>query len=88
MAKKITNHPYANCEIIATENTIACKSYQTIVATIKDNVLRVHGLYSPTTRRHISAFVKEYAGLSYQTAKRLYEDGYGYNITTGEIVGA
>jgi hypothetical protein len=51
-------------------------------------VLRVYGLYSATTRRHIGAFVKEYANLTYQTAKRLYEDGYGYNIHTGEIVGA
>lgn len=88
MTKKLTNHPYAQCEIIITESTIACKSYQTIVATIQDNVLRVHGLYSATTRRHIGAFVKEYANLTYQTAKRLYEDGYGYNIYTGEIVGA
>ena len=85
MAKKLTNHPYAQCEIITTENTIACKSYQTIVATIENGWLRVYGLYSATTRRHIGAFVKEYANLTYQTAKQLYEDDFKYNIYTGEI---
>ena len=88
MAKKLTNHPYAQCEIITIDRGVALKSYQTVVATIQDNVLRISGLYSATTRRHIGAFVKEYAGLTYQTAKRLYEDGYGYNLLTGEIVGA
>jgi hypothetical protein len=88
MARKLSNHPYANCEILNIEGGVALKSYQTIVATIENGVLRVHGLYSATTRRHIGAFVKEYANLAYRTAKRLYEDGYGYNIYTGEIVGA
>ena len=83
---KLTNHPYANCEIITTESIIACKSYNTIVATIENGWLVINGLYSQTTKRHIGSFVKEYANLTYQTAKRLYEDGFKYNIRTGEIV--
>ena len=85
MKKKLSAHPYANCEIITTANTIACKSYNTIVAIIEDGWLVVNGLYSQTTKRHIGSFVKEYANLTYQTAKRLYEDGFKYNIDTGEI---
>ena len=72
-------------EIIFNENSIACKSYNTIVATITNGWLVINGLYSATTRCHIGAFVKEYANLTYQTAKRLYNDGFKYNIHTGEI---
>lgn len=83
--KKLSAHPYAQCEIITAPGYVACKSYSTIVATIENGWLVVNGLYSATTRRHIGAFVKEYANLTYQIAKRLYEDGFKYNIYTGEI---
>ena len=83
--KKLSAHPYAQCEIITTPNSVACKSYNTIVATITNGWLVINGLYSQTTRRHIGAFVKEYANLTYATAKRLYEDSFKYNIHTGEI---
>lgn len=85
MAKKFNSHPYANCEIITLPNGLALKSYSTIAATIEDGWLKINGLYSATTRRHISWFAKEYANLEYRTAKRLYTDGYRYNIFTGEI---
>ena len=84
--KKFNAHPQANGGIPETENGIALQSYATIVATIdNDGWLTIHGLYSRTTIRHISWFVKEFANLTYQTAKRLYVDGYRYNIHTGEI---
>jgi hypothetical protein len=38
-----------------------------------------------TTRRHISAFVREYANISYQLARELYEKNMIYNIYTGEV---
>ena len=85
MKKRLTNHPYANCEIIINPGYIACKSYNTIVATIQGGWLVINGFYSATTKRHIGEFVKEYANISYQIAKRLYNDGYKYNIYTGEI---
>lgn len=85
MAKKFNSHPYANCEIITLSNGFALKSYNTIAATIEDGWLKINGLYSATTRRHISWFVNEFAKMSYQTAKRLYTDNYRYNIFTGEI---
>lgn len=85
MTKTLTNHPYAKCKIIINDNSIACKSYNTIVATIENGWLVINGLYSATTRRHIGEFVKEYANINYQIAKRLYGDGFKYNIYTGEI---
>lgn len=85
MIKTLTNHPYAQCKIIINDNTTACKSYNTIVAIIENGWLIINGLYSATTRKHIGEFVKEYADINYQIAKRLYNDGYKYNIYTGEI---
>jgi hypothetical protein len=85
MIKTLTNHPYAQCKIIINDNSIACQSYNTIVATINNGWLVINGLYSATTRRHIGEFVKEYANINYQIAKRLYGDGFKYNIYTGEL---
>jgi hypothetical protein len=62
-------------------------SYATIVATIdREGWLTVHGLYSMTTRKHIGAFMREFAGMEYQTAKQIYNDGYQLNIHTGEVI--
>jgi hypothetical protein len=61
-------------------------SYATIVATIdRDGWLTIHGLYSMTTRKHIGAFMREFVGMEYQTAKQIYNDGYQLNIHTGEV---
>ena len=80
--------PYAQAIIRKYENgVIVLISYSTPVAYIEaDGRLYIRGLYSATTRKHIGAFVREYANLDYQTAKRIYEDGRGYNIHTGEVV--
>ena len=62
-------------------------SYTTHVVDIdKEGWLTVHGLYSMTTRKHISAFAKEYTSFDYQTLKKCYEDGLSINIYTGEVV--
>lgn len=84
----LTAMPYAQATIRKYDDgTIVLISYQTPVAYIEaDGRLFIRGLYSATTRKHIGAFVREYANLDYQTAKRIYEDGYGYNIYTGEVV--
>ncbi len=75
-------------------------SYNTKVATIdKDGWLTIHGLYSPTTKRHIVAFMDEnihhlsnkteqsraQTG-SYQTMIALYEGRMKMDIHTGEVV--
>lgn len=85
---KLTAMPYAQATVRQHDDgTIVLISYSTPVAYIEaDGRLYIRGLYSATTRKHIGAFVREYANLDYQTAKRIYKDGYGYNIHTGEVV--
>ena len=85
----LTAMPYAQATIRKHDDgTVVLISYSTPVAYIEpDGRLYIRGLYSATTRKHIGAFVREYANISYQTAKRIYEDGCGYNIHTGEVVG-
>ena len=84
----LTAMPYAQATIRKHDDgTIVLISYETPVAYIEaDGRLYIRGLYSATTRKHIGAFVREYAKLDYQTAKRIYEMGCGYNIYTGEVV--
>lgn len=86
--KKLTAMPYAQAHVeILEDGTKLLFSYVTLVAEISpDGWLRVNGLYSMTTRKHIGAFCKEYANTSYQTAKAIYEDREVYNIYTGEIM--
>lgn len=86
--KKLTAMPYAQAHIEIDDNgNIALFSYTTRVATLTDDGwLKVYGLYSATTRKHISAFCREYCGvITYQDAKAAYEGGYRINIYTGEI---
>ena len=89
--KKLSAMPYAQAHIEIDENGNSnLFSYVTLVATItNDGWLTVYGLHSMTTRKHISAFVKEYTNgmLDYTNAKAAYEDHYRINIYTGEIEG-
>lgn len=80
--------PYAQAHVrIGDDGAAYLISYTTLVAEIsRDGWLCVYGLYSRTTRRHISAFVREYAKCEYSIAKLIYEDNMVYNIHTGEIV--
>lgn len=85
--RKLIKMPYAQAHVEICDNVINLFSYVTLVATIDaDGWLTVYGLYSQTTRKHIGAFCKEYANCDYQTAKQIYNDGYKFNIYTGEIV--
>ena len=85
--KKLAKLPYGQAfvEIDKENNSIYLWSYRTLVAKVENDWLTINGLYSMTTRRHISYFVNEYCNCSYQTAKQLYEDGYKMDITTGEL---
>lgn len=83
----LTAMPYAQARVIHMDNGyIALRSYKTVVATISENGwLVINGLYSATTRKHIGAFVKEYAKISYQAARDFFEKNISYNIYTGEV---
>ena len=78
--------PYAQAKVKRLSNCIQLISYKTTVAEIVGGVLVVHGLHSTTTRRHISAFVREYCGTDYQTAKKCYIDNIGYDIVLRKYV--
>lgn len=84
---KLSAMPHAQAIVIKMDNgNIILRSYCTDVALIQaDGWLSINGLYSMTTRKHIGAFVKEYANISYQLAKKLFEDKLVYNIYTGEV---
>ena len=78
--------PYAQAKVKRYPNHISLISYTTTVAEIIGGVLIVRGLYSMTTRKHISAFVREYCGIDFQTAKKCYESGLGYDLVTREMI--
>lgn len=87
MEKKLAKMPYAQAKVLVMDNgNTVLRSYYTGVATLTaEGWLAIHGLYSATTRKHIGAFVQEYANISYQTAKDLYQKKLKYNIYTGEV---
>lgn len=89
MIKSLTAMPYAQAHVTIYDNgnfAVILTSYATAVAYIdREGFLTITGLYSATTRRHLSAFVKEYCGMSYAQAKEVYTRNIAYNIYTGEI---
>lgn len=86
--EKLAFMPYANAYVIINdENTKILISYTTEVCSLtSDGWFSITGLYSATTRKHISAFMKEYTDYGYYTAKEAYEGGYDINLYTGEIL--
>ena len=90
VTNRLAHMPAAQAGVIKAyadgKETVFLVSYETIVAEISDNWLHVYGLFSNTTRRHIGAFLKEYApNLSYSDAKDCVEKDWEVNIKTGEI---
>ena len=84
--EKLTAMPYAQAKVAIVYNGSYLVSYSTLVAQIQDGWLMVNGLYSATTRKHIGAYVKEYANTTYQVAKRCFVENLNYNIHTGEFM--
>lgn len=79
--------PYAQASVIISEkNDIILRSYKTDVVIISDGWMSCTGTYSQTTRKHISAFMREYNLGDYFLAKKLYTDKLKLNIYTGEIL--
>lgn len=78
--------PYAQATIISTEDSLILRSYQTDVIIISNGWMTCTGTYSQTTRKHISAFMREYNFGDYFLAKKLYTDNLKMNIYTGEIL--
>ena len=95
---KVMPHAQATVEDMP-DGSRVLTSYQTKAATISaDGWLTIHCWVSPTTRRHVAAFMDEYIhGIgsrseqsrantgSYQTAKALYEGNMRMHVSTGEV---
>lgn len=79
--------PYGSCGVVFNEYGTHLISYTTLVCSIdKAGFLTCTGTYSATTRKHIGAFLKEYAPkLCYYDAKKAYENNHAINIYTGKI---
>lgn len=84
--KSLKSMPYAQATVISTKNSIILRSYQTDVVIISDGWMSCTGTYSQTTRKHISAFMREYNLGDYFLAKKLYTENLKINIYTGEIL--
>ena len=90
MERSLRKMPYAQAKVRnycgIGRDLIVLQSYQTDVIIIDNDWLEVTGLYSMTTRKHISAFMAEYGnGYTFKDAKECFEKGYKLNIATGEI---
>ena len=94
--RKLCNMPYAQAQIREYRKSEGCKrnydilqSYQTDVLMIDYDKCTVtcYGLYSRTTRKHISSFMRE-KGLDYSIAKKCYEENADYNFLDRKYIRA
>jgi len=90
--EKFADHRYAQCHLRHYEDgTTALISYNTCAAELDaEGWLRVHGLYSATTRKHLGWFAKyltEFFNirLTYHDLRDLYTSGDTMNLLTGEL---
>lgn len=84
--KSNNGHEHAKTYVrIYDNNAVELVSYTTTVITITpEGWLSCSGLYSRTTIKHISWFMRE-RGFTYYLAKALYLNGKEFNVYTGEI---
>lgn len=82
--EKLKAMPYAQAHIIRRTNAVVLVSYTTEVAAIVGGQLIVNGLYSATTRKHISAFCRQF-GTDYYIAKQCYNENLQYDIVTKQF---
>lgn len=84
--KKLSAMPYAQAHVeLYDDGTIVLISYSTAVVQLVPDTekggywIGVSGLYSATTRKHISAFMREYTTCDYYRAKELCQKHLLYN---------
>lgn len=86
-SKRLEYCPNGSAGVNEYNGNIHLISYTTRVISIDtDGWLECTGTYSATTRKHIGAFLKEYApNLNYHDAKRAAIENIQINIRTREI---
>ena len=82
--KRLAFCPFGSAGVNTYDGNIHLISYSTRVISIdNEGWLECTGTYSATTRKHIGAFLREYApSLCYQDAKAAYEKNIQINIYT------
>lgn len=92
MVKALRKMPYAQAKTrdysdIGKDMRVL-QSYATDVIIVNNGFLECTGLYSMTTRKHISAFLWEYyPQVSFNTVKAIAGTGKKIDLLTGEVIG-
>ena len=86
--KRLKYCPHGSCGVVISQDgSVHLISYETRVNSIDaSGKLDCSGTYSATTRKHLGAFLKEYApNLNYYSAKSIAGKPVTMDIHTGEI---
>lgn len=79
--------PYAQAQTREYLGMRILQSYSTDVIIVKNGLLQCTGLYSMTTRKHISAFLWEYYPcISFNMVKAIAGTGKRLDVMTGEVL--
>ena len=91
VSERLHGIPTGQCGVVKANNGMRVLiSYTTPCAVVTgvdlhgNMWLAVRGLYSATTRRHLSSFAREF-GVPYSVVKAIAATDYIYNIATGEL---
>ena len=88
MTRTLKKMPYAQAQTREYLGMRILQSYATDVIIVKDGWMECTGLYSMTTRKHISAFLWEYyPSISFNMVKAIAGKKQKLDIMTGEIIG-
>ena len=87
-ARRLAYCPTGSCHVWINGGHIKLWSYHTLVIDyVPGDTLVCTGTYSATTRKHISAFMREYVpGYTYHDAKRAFENNAALYINGGDLV--
>lgn len=90
MERSLRKMPYAQAKIrdyadIGKDMRVL-QSYYTDVIIVEDGWMECTGLYSMTTRKHISAFLLEYyPNITFQMVKAIAGTGAKLDVMTGDV---
>ena len=90
MTRSLRKMPYAQACVRdyadIGKDMVILQSYSTDVIIVEHGKMECTGLYSMTTRKHISAFLWErYPGISFQSVKAIAGTGKRLDLLTGEV---
>lgn len=87
MTRTLKKMPYAQAQTREYLGMRILQSYATDVISVKNGLMECTGLYSMTTRKHISAFLWEYyPSISFNMVKAIAGTKKRIDVKTGEII--